>query len=181
MGAHWQHTHEAMLSPNVTNAVTRLSSGCLFKSQHQTHSFLVFISTHHRSFCQGERPLLICSAAGVVVKHDPDFQRESLALFHHLQRERAVPVPPFTGTTQLTVRRTMDSRAGGGSGLIEKGDVTDISPWHCQAPALTELEGERVKSEGGRQNGNRAVGSRGPGAWMQTVFMEEQKETHSPS
>lgn len=44
-----------MLSPNVINAVERLTSGYLFKSRHQTHSFFFFISTDHRSYCQGRK------------------------------------------------------------------------------------------------------------------------------
>ena len=49
------YTHRAMLSPNVINAVKRLTSGYLFKSRHQTHSFFFFISTDHRSYCQGRK------------------------------------------------------------------------------------------------------------------------------
>ena len=49
------HTQGAVLSPNVINAVKRLTSGYLFKSRHQTHSFFFFISTDHRSYCQGRK------------------------------------------------------------------------------------------------------------------------------
>ncbi|KAM7393651.1 hypothetical protein PAMP_020508 [Pampus punctatissimus] len=61
-------------------------------------------------------------------KQGPHFQQNSLTLFHHLQRERATPAPPSWKTRPLTVRRTMDSRDGGGSGLIVMDDVTNIRP-----------------------------------------------------
>ncbi|CAB1448489.1 unnamed protein product [Pleuronectes platessa] len=43
-------------------------------------------------------------------------------------RERAVPVPPSARTRLLTVKHTVDSRAGGGSGLIVMDDVTGDGP-----------------------------------------------------
>ncbi|KAL6110616.1 uncharacterized protein ACO6RY_19662 [Pungitius sinensis] len=52
-----------------------------------------------------------------------------LALFHHLQRERATPAPSSRDNKAAHCRPgTMDSRAGGGSGLIVKRDVTNIRP-----------------------------------------------------
>lgn len=65
------HTHtltqEAMSSPNVINAVKRLTSGYLFKSRHQTHSFFSFYLHRSQKLLSGEkRRFPISSAASAV-------------------------------------------------------------------------------------------------------------------
>lgn len=51
------HTHAqgAMLSPNVINAVKWLTSGYLFKSRHQTHSFFSFYLHRSQKLLSGEK------------------------------------------------------------------------------------------------------------------------------
>lgn len=44
-----------MLSPNVINAVKRLTSGYLFKSRHQTHSFFSFYLLRSQKLLSGEK------------------------------------------------------------------------------------------------------------------------------
>ena len=140
-----------MLSPNVINTVKWLTSGYLFKSRHQTHSFFFFylhksqklLSREKGVFRSAQRPARLAKQ-GLCSQHS------SLHLFHHLQRERAMPAPSSARTRPLTVRRTMNSGAGGGSGLIVTDDVTAIRPWHCQTPG----RGSAGQNEGGRQNAN---------------------------
>lgn len=49
------HTQGAMLSANVINAVKRLTSGYLFKSRHQTHSFFSFYLHRSQKLLSGEK------------------------------------------------------------------------------------------------------------------------------
>lgn len=80
----------------------------------------------------------------------------------------------------------MDSRAGGGSGLIVKDDVTNTRPL---TPPDTKQRFKRVKSEGGRQNGNSDTGLQGRGAGVHEwrvclcvcVFIVQLKEMHTLS
>lgn len=48
-------TQGAVLSQNVINAVKRLTSGYLFKSRHQTHSFFPFYLLRSQKLLSGEK------------------------------------------------------------------------------------------------------------------------------
>lgn len=60
-------TQGATLSPNVINAVKRLTSGYLFKSRHQTHSFFSFYLHRSQKLLSGEKRRLPISAAAIAV------------------------------------------------------------------------------------------------------------------
>ncbi|KAF0037903.1 hypothetical protein F2P81_010777 [Scophthalmus maximus] len=87
----------------------------------------------HRSDSRGKRGAFRSAQRPArSAKQGPHFHHNSLALFHHLQRERAVPAPISARTRPLTVRRTVDSRAGDGSGLIVTDGVISVRARHCQ-------------------------------------------------
>ena len=85
-----RHTQRAALSPNVINAVKRLTSGYLFKSRHQTHSFFFFYLHRSQKLLSGEKGAFRSAQRPVrSTKQGRCFQADPHALFHHLQRERA--------------------------------------------------------------------------------------------
>ncbi len=182
------HTHTdtrtqgAMLSPNVINAVKRLTSGYLFKSRHQTHSFFFFISIDHRSYCQGRK-----------------------APSDHLSVQRGRPNKARAFSTTLSLSfiiyrgsvprphrppREQGRSLSGGQWTVEL-EVAVDSLWRMMSPtsdpdtARRQAEGQLVKSEGGRQNGNSDTGRWGRGAggreWRVCfcVFMVQLKEIHT--
>ncbi|KAG8015060.1 hypothetical protein GBF38_022308, partial [Nibea albiflora] len=111
---------------------------------------------------RGERRLPISSAASALGPNKARAFSTTLLLSFIIYRG-SVPrqrCPP-PGQGRSLSRQTMDSRAGGGSGLIVKDDVTNTRPL---TPPDTKQRFKRVKSEGGRQNGNSDMGLRGRGA-----------------
>lgn len=153
------HTQGAMLSPNVINAVKRLTSGYLFKSRHQTHSFFFFISTDHRSYCQGRKAP---SDQLSVQRGRPNKARAfstTLSLSFIIYRG-SVPRPhrPPREQGRSLSGRTMDSRAGGGRGLIVMDDVTLTPPG-----AEQRVGWSRVRAGGKMLTVTRGVRVEGPG------------------
>lgn len=119
------HTHrktqEAMLSPNVINAVKRLTSGYLFKSRHQTHSFFSSYLLRSQKLLSGEKRRFSERRLGQRTRPRtrPDSLSLSLALFHHLQMERAAPAPR-SSPDKAAHCQTHNGQwgLGGGGGLI---------------------------------------------------------------
>lgn len=135
--------------------------------------FLLFYPTDQRSYCQGsEAPsdqLAIVRPARSA-KQGPRFQLNSLALFYHLQRERAAPAPSSARTRPLAVRRTMDSRAGGGGGVIVTDDVRNIR--RLMLPDTEQrVTGSRERADSKMVKSDTGLWGRGGcRMWMESVF-----------
>lgn len=163
------HNHGAMLSPNVINAVKRLTSAYLFKSRHQTHSFFFFICTDHRSYCQGRKaPSDRLSGQ----RSRPNKARAfstTLSLSFIIYRgsvPRQRRPPPEQGRSLSCGQWTVELEVAVDS-LRRM-----MSPTSDQDTARHQAGGQRVKSEGRRQNGNSVTsGLRGWGAQMKNVCL----------
>lgn len=136
-----KHTHVQgfMLSPNVISAVKRLTSGHLFKSGHQTHSFFFLssqITRHHP----------ISSASSAVGQTRPTLfsRRLSFIIYRGSVPRRRHPPP---NTRQPIDRQTMDSK---------ELEVAVDSLWRMMSAtsdpdsARHQPRGQRVKRGGGR-------------------------------
>lgn len=147
-----RHTRGGALSPNVINAAKRLTSG-LFIHNLDIKRILspLLISKDHTSYCQGRkapsdqlgvqrgRPNKAC-AFSTAPSLSFIIYRESVP------RQR----PSSARTRPLTVCLTMDSRAGGGSGLIVM--------YECHRDRIPTLpdtmrRGQQADSEGAWHDG----------------------------
>lgn len=163
------HTHrktqEAMLSRNVINAVKRLTSGYLFKSRHQTHSFFSFYLHRSQKLLSGEKRRFSERRRGQRAR--PRTRPNSLSLSLSLARS-------LSSFTDGACRASAALLPGQGRSLSDAQWTVGARRWrwthrdkmmsaalesrHCLAPSGP---GQRVESEGKEGGGQGATGSNG--------------------
>lgn len=114
---HAGKTQEAVLSPNVINAAKRLTSGYLFKSRHQTHSFFSFYLLRSQKLLSGEKGRFSERRRGQRTRPElgPAASRSPSFIIYRRSVPRRRCAPPRT--RPLTVRSTMDS--GGSAAAVD--------------------------------------------------------------
>lgn len=154
-----------MLSRNVINAVKRLTSGYLFKSRHQTHSFFSFYLHRSQKLLSGEKRRFSERRRGQRAR--PRTRPNSLSLSLSLARSlssftdgacrASAALLPGQGRSQSDAQWTVGARRWRWTHR-DKMMSAALESRHCLAPSGP---GQWVKSEGKEGGGQGATGSNG--------------------